>query len=265
MASTHPVAHGGTTLHRLALSESTVAEVAYGPGLRVPEHTHAHAHVGFLLSGSCRETVGRRLHDYAPAELVVKSAGETHSNVAGKRGTRFLIVDIDAGADLPELIDGRSQLQEPVFGPIMARLRGELLAPDALSALAGDGLVMELFAEIARARKRRRTRAAPSWLDHARALLQDRALESLSLRGVAAELGLHPTHFARAFRQHTGMTPGRFVRSIRLARAMALLAETDRPLRDVAAATGFADQSHLTRSLRRETGLTPAEYRRRSR
>ena len=40
---------------------------------------------------------------------------------------------------------------------------------------------------------------------------------------------------------------------------------TDRPLAEIAAATGFTDQSHFTRRFRQTTGLTPDAYRRRFR
>ncbi|MHB1329902.1 MAG: helix-turn-helix domain-containing protein [Gemmatimonadales bacterium] len=39
------------------------------------------------------------------------------------------------------------------------------------------------------------------------------------------------------------------------------MAELDRPLAEVAAAVGFADQSHLTRAFKRYTGMTPGAYR----
>jgi transcriptional regulator GlxA family with amidase domain len=51
----------------------------------------------------------------------------------------------------------------------------------------------------------------------------------------------------------------------RVNRAMELLAETDRPISEVATRTGFYDQPSLTRQLVRLTGETPGGFRRRSR
>jgi len=48
----------------------------------------------------------------------------------------------------------------------------------------------------------------------------------------------------------------------RIEHARALIEDTDQPLAEIAAATGFATQSHLTTAFRRATGFTPAAYRR---
>ena len=45
----------------------------------------------------------------------------------------------------------------------------------------------------------------------------------------------------------------------------ALLETTDKLLADIAAETGFFDQSHLTRVFKKERGMTPGEYRHRHR
>jgi transcriptional regulator GlxA family with amidase domain len=60
------------------------------------------------------------------------------------------------------------------------------------------------------------------------------------------------------------MPPHRYqlAQRIRLARRML---ERGIPIAEVAAATGFADQSHLHRHFRRALDLTPREYARRFR
>jgi AraC family transcriptional regulator len=87
----------------------------------------------------------------------------------------------------------------------------------------------------------------------------------ITLKAVAAAAGVHPVHLARQFRSRMGCTYGEFVRRIRLARALDQLRHTTLPIADIAAATGFADQSHLTRLMTATVGLTPAAYRRESR
>jgi AraC-like DNA-binding protein len=49
------------------------------------------------------------------------------------------------------------------------------------------------------------------------------------------------------------------VLQLRLAKAKRLLA-ADLPLRQIAAETGFADQSHFTRHFRKSYGVTPVQY-----
>lgn len=64
---------------------------------------------------------------------------------------------------------------------------------------------------------------------------------------------------ARQFRRAFGTSPDRYRVMRRLALARAQIA-CGRPLAEVAADTGFADQSHLTRQFKRAYGVTPARW-----
>jgi AraC-like DNA-binding protein len=74
--------------------------------------------------------------------------------------------------------------------------------------------------------------------------------------------GLSAKHFARAFRQSTGVPPHRWLIEKRIERAKALLLGGGLSLAEIALACGFADQSHFTAAFRRGTGITPGAYRR---
>lgn len=85
--------------------------------------------------------------------------------------------------------------------------------------------------------------------------------EDLTLALLARRAGMSTSCFSRWFRDQTGMTPHAFVIEARVARAKALLRESDLPLIDVALAVGFSSQSCLNVTFRRRAGITPAEYR----
>jgi AraC-like DNA-binding protein len=72
--------------------------------------------------------------------------------------------------------------------------------------------------------------------------------------------GLSPCHFLRVFKHQTGMPPHRYHLNLRLERGRRLLRQGCE-IADVAARTGFADQSHFTRHFRRFFGVTPGRYR----
>jgi AraC family transcriptional regulator len=71
--------------------------------------------------------------------------------------------------------------------------------------------------------------------------------------------GRSPTHFTRVFARSVGMTPHRYVVHLRLQRAFELMRDRRHSLADIAAVTGFADQSHLSRWIRRVHGVSPSE------
>jgi AraC family transcriptional regulator len=101
----------------------------------------------------------------------------------------------------------------------------------------------------------------PDWLRAARAQILDRPFEGVRTAGIAAAVGRHPVSLARAFRRHYGESISECVRRRRVELALSLLAHTRKPLTDIAAEVGCADQSHLTRLLREETGVTPHRLR----
>jgi AraC family transcriptional regulator len=85
--------------------------------------------------------------------------------------------------------------------------------------------------------------------------------QTIGIDDLAEVAGLSRFHFARLFRATVGTTPHRYVLERRLDRARELLRSPRAVLRDVAVATGFADQSHLTRLVKRRYGVTPAILR----
>ncbi|WP_300164842.1 AraC family transcriptional regulator [Solidesulfovibrio sp.] len=91
-------------------------------------------------------------------------------------------------------------------------------------------------------------------------ILAARYAENVSLVALARATGLSPWHLARAVSDRTGLPPHAHLLAHRLRAARRALAGPDR-LADIAAATGFADQSHLTRAFARRFGLTPGAYR----
>lgn len=83
----------------------------------------------------------------------------------------------------------------------------------------------------------------------------ERPIEVAALARLA---GLSPFHFSRVFTRSVGVTPHRYVVQLRLQRAIELLREGRLSLADIAACTGFADQSHLLRWVRRVHGISPS-------
>lgn len=68
-------------------------------------------------------------------------------------------------------------------------------------------------------------------------------------------------HFARLFKQSTGVPPHRFVVWRRIEHAKALLVSDGAPIALVARSVGFRTPGHFTTVFRRTTGMTPGAYR----
>jgi len=85
----------------------------------------------------------------------------------------------------------------------------------------------------------------------------------LSVQELAEQAHMSPRHFARSFRLETGVTPARYVESVRLEAARRALEDTSLSVAAVAHACGFGTPETLRRSFLRSLGVGPAEYRRR--
>ena len=83
--------------------------------------------------------------------------------------------------------------------------------------------------------------------------------ESLDVATLAKMTHRSQFHFSRAFTRLVGMSPYRYVVHLRLQRAVEMIRDGKFGLAEIAAKTGFADQSHLTRWVRRVHGVSPTQ------
>ncbi len=79
--------------------------------------------------------------------------------------------------------------------------------------------------------------------------------EPIEIAALANIAGRSPFHFSRVFTRSVGLTPHRYVVHLRLQRAIELIRAGQSGLAEIAARTGFADQSHLSRWVRRVHGV----------
>lgn len=93
-------------------------------------------------------------------------------------------------------------------------------------------------------------------------LIEFRLSDDLSLDDLAAEACLSPYHFARLFRQATGLTPHRYVTERRIQIAKEKLSLGRLSLAEIALETGFGSQANFSRVFRKATGCSPGEFKR---
>ena len=125
----------------------------------------------------------------------------------------------------------------------------------ALRKIATD-LLLELETQICDHEKRQENdfrREAEVWATE--------NIHIASVQSLAKHFQMSEKYFQVIFRKKCGMTPGKFLRELRLSHVMRLLACTEIKLNEIAEITGFADASHLCRSFRKHAGITPNTFR----
>src|SRR4051794_33022563 len=201
---------------------------------------------GELHTGSKAVEAGWRYRVlYAPVNFIHELANE----VGGKPGAQpWFAPGVIRDADLATRLACAHRLLESGDDALAA----EAAMLDALSTL---------LVRYARTRPAA-THVAP---DDARvAIMKERLtgdlVEPITLAEVAQAAGLSPFHAARLFTRATGLPPHAWRNQVRLQRALAPL-RAGVSVTDVAAVSGFTDQSHFTRHFRRMFGVPPGRWR----
>jgi len=84
--------------------------------------------------------------------------------------------------------------------------------------------------------------------------------QNIALADLATVANLSEFHFARLFKQTTGLPPHQFVIHQRVERAKRLITAGRLSLAQIAIEVGFSDQSQLTRHFKRLVGVTPKRF-----
>ena len=186
---------------------------------------------------------------------------------------RHALNAVAAEAGAPPLDELRYQrgvgIDDAIARQLLSALLPAISQPERAHPLFLDHVVLAMAGHVASAYGGIRARRAPQrgglapWqITRATELMSESLAEAPGLNQLAAECGLSPRHFARAFRQSTGLPPHQWLLRHRIQRARELLRMQALPLADIAQRCGFADQSHFTRAFSRVVGVSPGQWRR---
>jgi len=233
----------------------------------MPPHDHDHASLNIVVGGGITEKIGRGERRYVRGHASFCPAGVTHSQEFGQEGARQIIFRPQA-AWLDYLRDCKLDLSDsPFMGSIVFqhlgdRLGDELQSDDAFSAMACEGLMLEIVAAFGRSRAAiTNAGEPPAWLKRARDFLHENVSATLSMARIAQAAGRHEIHLAREFKRFFGLSVGNYLRRLRTDRAAQLLAQPHTDITDIALACGFSSHSHLCREFKARYGVTPSQYR----
>jgi AraC family transcriptional regulator len=258
----------GQTVKQYQAAGFSLSESRYTPGLKLSRHSHELPYFGFVLCGIYTESYGQRVRVCQPSMLIYHPAGELHAQHFDQTAVQLFRIEVNyqrlqdvsqADICLESPADSRSGL----VNSLAHKLYQEFCAPDAVSHLAIEGLVLELIAAVARLSNRRDNalRYPPRWLMQAHELIKSRFAEPLTLSEMARAVGVHPVTLAREFRHYYHSTIGEMVRHERIEFACREILKPNATLTDVAISAGFYDQSHFAKIFKQIMGVTPAQYR----
>ncbi|MDQ3204519.1 MAG: AraC family transcriptional regulator [Pseudomonadota bacterium] len=101
-----------------------------------------------------------------------------------------------------------------------------------------------------------------SWRESlAKQLILERLSETIEVAELASACALSRSHFSRAFKRSTGLSPQDWIRDQRIARAKHLIRSTDLSLTQISLECGFCDQAHFCHMFTRSEGVNPFAWR----
>ena len=107
--------------------------------------------------------------------------------------------------------------------------------------------------------------ARPDMMRQVKFYLTQNYSSSVTLEQLAARFEISAANLSRLFRHEFGVGFSRYLTTLRLESAVALLNSTNLPVSEVALRCGFSTGGYFIRVFRRHFGVTPKDYRRRER
>jgi AraC family transcriptional regulator len=214
---------------------------------------------------------------YQPGTLFLTGPGEMPARHS-KGEVEFLAMEIDPKLVLwaaDELVAARPFEVQRLYAVhdeqlryIMLTLHSELLANCPSGRLFGEYMGLSFATALlinhstgATRLSQYRSGLSPYKLRQITEYIGDNLSNNLSLAEMANLLQMGPCHFARAFKESTGLSPHQYVLRRRVEHALQRLKETRTNLADIAYDLGFSSQGHFTTVFSKIVGVSPSSYR----
>lgn len=239
---------------------------------KFPNHFHEHYVVGFIERGTRYLAVDNHEYITEPSDLLLFNPHTPHTCWqidGGVLDYRCLNIETDVMSDIAAEITGRRFMpsfreQVAQHCELVSTLRelhsmileggGLLRKQELFYIFMGD--LINGFAEESLAQE---GKGEPREISDICAYIESNYAKNITLDELAALSGLNKYNLLRLFARERGITPYRYLETVRINRAKTLL-ERGEQLTEIALKTGFSDQSHFTNFFKKFIGLTPKQY-----
>jgi len=234
-----------------------VFSVVMAAGHRCPGHGHPCTEIVWCDGAAGWLHHHHQRRRYTPGDVFTYQPGAEHlvrNDVAG----RHLCLGVNGcGADLLPVTVCRAT---PELCQRLTRV-AELSGDEPLVAAERDLLAGLVVLELRRLLAPPPSEAEQDRAHAAKAILDTRFAEPLSIREVASSLYVSPDYLRQLFKSQFGDAPLHYLLRKRIAYAEHLLRETDWPVQRVAAACGIPNPYYFSRLFRKLTGHPPSASR----
>ena len=182
----------------------------------------------------------------------------------------FLERTFDTGFDLTAAqLRNCLDVRSPLVSSLLRRLMEEALSPGFAATAMVEALGNALLIECTRfvtackdADHHKKIGLTPRQrrlIDH---YIESHDCGAPSVSALASLCGLSERYFCRLFREETGQSVGRYLKSMQIDRAKRYLLDTDLPLKEISFRLGFANAANFSAAFRAAMDLPPIAFRR---
>lgn len=254
---------------------AVILEPPYPPGWSISPHRHTQHEIGLVRLGECTIRVGGQQYRFRSGDVFFFPKGVPHGFTADSPlGVAFVVVQFpELERDLLRRLRnappiGRFSLFElevSLFLDVCHKLQREIAGGLPFADLQCKALLSELLVLLLRSA----SRSVGSWVSPRQGKMVEKALQiihshyqdDIRIQDLAREVGLSPQHFRELFKRYVGVSPKKYLMTLRLQRSKCMLLHSEYSVTDVALQLGFGSVQQFSKVFRKLTGLSPIAWR----
>lgn len=260
---------------RLFIEESVPFQLMFVNSVQEKDfgvHVHEQPELQYVISGRVDMELNGEKISAAPGDLLVVNAGVAHREFSDGTPVEKLVLTINMECrnfsdTIPAIypkISGDVTVNR-LLDELIQELRDRQIGYRALCQAIAMRLSVHLLRNhvetdhgIHSTGKLDRIKAVSRYIDK-------HYMEQISNKTLAQLIHVSESRFIHLFKEEIGMSPLKYINTVRLYKAKSLLENGECSVMEVAALVGFSDYNHFGRMFRESFGCTPVQIRRNGR
>lgn len=269
-----PVLEAEASEQRTFIEESVPFELLFVSSLQEKDfvsHLHEQTELQYVLSGRVdMELNGERVWAL-PGDLLVVNAGVAHREFSDGTPTEKLVLTLETEPLYRTFSETAPVISTKLRGDVFVGRMAEELVQELREKEPGyrvlcQSIVMRLMVYLLRNHvqtdKSLQSAGKPDRIKAVSRYIDKHYMEALSNKVLARLIHVSESRFIHLFKEEMGMSPLKYINTVRLHKAKSLLERGECSVMEVAALVGFSDYNHFGRMFRENFGCTPVQARR---
>ena len=239
-------------------------------GFTFPGEEHQPLELTYVDKGALHSVADGKDILLEQGDLVIYGPDQWHMQYADvNMSPSYITITFDLVGEYPqELVNRKFTIPQSAV-PTLQRMLRELDRMDAFSSDMVICMLQLLLLELLREQispagtKLRTTNAVNSEneiIRRAQQFISEHVREKLTVPLVARHVDVSPSYLTALFRKNLQISPGEYVRRIKLQESKQMIREDNMNFTEIAAALQYSTVHHFSRQFKDKFGITPTEY-----